>query len=74
MERVRCELSGRVLRRRANQEEIGRVTASAGLAQRRPDEPPAAWIERADQALYHSKRSGRNRTTNADTVKASAAA
>ena len=57
LERVRCDLSGRVLRRRANQEEIGQVTASA----------------RSIQALYHSKRAGRNRTTNADTVASKAA-
>ena len=37
------------------------VTASFGVATRRVHEPTAAWRERADQALYAAKRSGRNR-------------
>ena len=73
LERVRGELSARILRRRHTQEEIGKVTASAGLAQRRPGETPSTWIERADAALYVSKRTGRDRTTNADRVEALAA-
>ncbi len=39
-----------------------RVTASVGVAMlARPDEPVAALIDRADQALYRAKRAGRNR-------------
>jgi diguanylate cyclase (GGDEF)-like protein len=37
-------------------------TFSAGLAQARPGEPLASVIERADAALYHAKRSGRDRS------------
>ncbi|HEV7279383.1 MAG TPA: diguanylate cyclase [Pirellulaceae bacterium] len=36
------------------------VTASAGLAQLRPSESVAEWIRRADEALYESKKRGRD--------------
>lgn len=39
------------------------VTASFGVAQRRPGEHVETLLERADQALYCSKRAGRNRST-----------
>ena len=37
------------------------ITASLGVAMLRPDEPLAAAVGRADQALYVAKRHGRNR-------------
>lgn len=46
------------------------LTLSAGCAARRSDgampESLAAWIARADQALYQAKASGRNRAVQAD--------
>ncbi|SHO56585.1 two-component regulator propeller domain-containing protein [Vibrio quintilis] len=41
----------------------GRVTASFGVTQYRPDESDDTLIQRADEALYHSKRQGRNCVT-----------
>jgi diguanylate cyclase (GGDEF)-like protein len=38
-----------------------RVTASFGVAQRRPGEPRDSVVARADEALLSAKRSGRNR-------------
>jgi diguanylate cyclase (GGDEF)-like protein len=36
------------------------ITFSCGLAARQPEESLAAWIERADKALYAAKQTGRN--------------
>lgn len=38
----------------------GEQTVSIGYAQRRPDEPIGATVERADRALYAAKAAGRN--------------
>jgi hypothetical protein len=63
----------RRLKRRSTNEDLGAVTISAGFAERLPAEPPTALMERADAALYVSKRTGRNRVSNAEERKATAA-
>jgi diguanylate cyclase len=60
---IRKEVASRRLKRRSTNEDLGAVTISAGFAERRPAEPPSSLMERADAALYDSKRSGRNRVT-----------
>jgi diguanylate cyclase len=42
--------------------ELGRLTASFGVAEIREGEPPSALIQRADQMLYEAKDKGRNTT------------
>jgi diguanylate cyclase len=56
--RVRVE-QGKI-KRRKDDEAIGGITISAGVAHLRPGEEPAALVERADQALYAAKHGGRN--------------
>jgi diguanylate cyclase len=72
LETVREEIGSRTLKRRSTNEDLGAVTISIGVAQRRPGEVAGSLVERADKALYASKRGGRNRLTNAE-VKAAAA-
>ena len=70
---AREEIATRALRRRSTNEDLGAVTISIGLAQRRPGEPGACLLGRADKALYVSKRGGRNRVTNAEKLAKAAA-
>jgi diguanylate cyclase len=70
---IREEVASRRLKRRSTNEDLGAVTLSAGFAERRPAETPSALMERADAALYESKRSGRNRVTSAERKKVAAA-
>ena len=39
---------------------MGSLTVSVGVAEARASEDLTTWLERADQALYRAKRSGRN--------------
>jgi diguanylate cyclase (GGDEF)-like protein/hemerythrin-like metal-binding protein len=54
-ERLRCELAAHPFR------EVGRVTASVGVAELLADEAPQELLARADVALYRAKMGGRNR-------------
>ncbi len=74
LETTRREIASRALKRRSTNEDLGAVTISIGLAHWRPGESPTCLIERADEALYASKRGGRNRLTVADEPANAAAA
>jgi diguanylate cyclase len=49
-----------------NKQPLGQITISAGVAHYRRGEDIMDFIERADRALYQSKRDGRNRVSLAD--------
>ena len=68
LEEIREEVASRMLKRRSTNEDLGTVTISAGLATRHEGETGVCVMERADAALYASKRTGRNRVTNGETV------
>jgi diguanylate cyclase len=64
LDAMRMEIASRALKRRSTNEDLGAVTVSVGIAGFRSGESPISLIERADEALYASKRNGRNRVTN----------
>ena len=66
LEEIREEIASRLLKRRSTDEDLGAVTISIGLAEREAGEGATLLVERADTALYASKRGGRNRLTTAD--------
>jgi diguanylate cyclase (GGDEF) domain len=66
LEDIREEVASRMLKRRSTNDDLGAITISAGLAELRRGESAHALMERADKALYVSKRSGRNRVTSAE--------
>jgi len=65
LEEIRVEISSRMLKRRSTNEDLGQITVSAGLAQRTPGETYDSLMGRADDALYASKRGGRNMVSQA---------
>ena len=69
---LRQEVGTRALRRRSTNDELGAVTISAGVAQRRPGESGSSLLDRADEALYASKRTGRNKVTNGERMEQAA--
>jgi diguanylate cyclase len=68
LESIRKEIGSRSLRRRSTNDELGAVTISAGFASHRAGDTAATLLERADAALYASKRAGRNRVTAAEAL------
>jgi diguanylate cyclase len=63
-ESIRKAIAMRELKRRDTGENYGQVTVSIGVSTlRQDDKSPALLIERADEALYRSKRAGRNQAT-----------
>ncbi len=65
LEEIREEVASRMLKRRSTAEDLGTITVSAGFAELRKGESSHSLLERADAALYASKRTGRNRVTAA---------
>ncbi|WP_296816170.1 diguanylate cyclase [Brevundimonas sp.] len=72
MEAVRREIGSRQLKRRSTNDELGAVTISIGVAHWKPGETPACLLGRADEALYASKRGGRDRVTVAERLEQAA--
>lgn len=62
-EHIRCAIEKGRIRRGNHGDAEARVTLSLGVAHYRYGEPPHAFIDRADQALYIAKQNGRNQVT-----------
>jgi diguanylate cyclase len=63
-ERIRQAVAGKRLVRRSSNEDLGQITISLGVAERIKDENLSDHMERADAALYESKRTGRNKVSD----------
>ena len=61
-EKIQTAIAARELHRRSTHENLGRLELSIGAAEHRFDEPPEAFIERADHWMYAAKQSGRDRS------------
>jgi len=72
LESIRNDVASRALRRRSTNDDLGSVTLSSGFAQRQRGETAASLLERADAALYESKRAGRNCVTAATALEKAA--
>ncbi len=62
-ETIRSTIAKRELKRRDSGESYGAITVSVGVSLLRGNDSPVSLIKRADDALYISKRRGRNRVT-----------
>jgi len=62
-EQIRATIAGARIRRGSSHENVGAITVSLGVAAWHPGEALESLIDRADKALYCSKREGRNRVT-----------
>jgi len=60
---IRTRIEQGTIRRRHGEAPVGAVTVSAGVAVWHSEDDASSLIERADRALYASKRAGRNRVT-----------
>jgi diguanylate cyclase len=63
-EQIRKGLASRRLRNRRTGEDFGNVTVSIGVAQFVFGESPEAFVDRADQALYRAKSTGRDKVVD----------
>ena len=61
IEQIRRELENSLLKYKGDTETIGKVTVSAGIASFKVRDTAYTFIERADNALYQAKETGRNK-------------
>ena len=61
---IRKTLASRSLMNKRSGESYGTITLSLGVSELRLGEPLEQLIKRADEALYHAKRDGRNRVAD----------
>jgi len=64
-ENIRAEMATKHIQRKDTREPLGPITMSFGVARYYPSEGPESFLQRADRALYMSKRKGRNAVSEA---------
>lgn len=63
-EKIRGSMANSKLQRKGSGETIGQVTLSIGVTTLKSDDDAEAFIDRADQALYQAKQTGRNKVVS----------
>jgi diguanylate cyclase len=63
--KIREEIASKRIQRKDTQQSLGQITVSFGVADYVSTESIESILQRADRALYMSKRNGRNRVTEA---------
>ena len=71
---IRDTVSKKRIVNRQSGQSLGQITLSVGVSTYRAGEPTENLIQRADEALYSAKRSGRNRVVHENQLSAHAAA
>jgi len=64
-ENIRTAIASKRIQRRDTKEPLGDITMSFGVARYFPAEGAESFLQRADRALYMSKRNGRNTVSEA---------
>ena len=64
-ESIRIDVASTRVQRKDTQQALGKITMSLGVAHYFPSEGLESFLQRADRALYMSKRKGRNTVTEA---------
>lgn len=62
-EKIRTHFASMSWKQKSTGVSMGRITLSCGVSQYRTEEPLEAFVQRADVALYQSKKMGRNQVT-----------
>ena len=60
-EQIRNAIATTKLRAKGGTQDLGKVTVSIGVVERREEETPQVLMERVDVAMYQAKQEGRNR-------------
>lgn len=63
-ENIRLEMEKSRLKRKSDNQQLGQITISIGIAELQCDDDPETFITRADTALYKAKQSGRNKVVH----------
>ena len=64
-EAIRIEIASKRIQRKDTREPLGQITMSFGVARYVPSEGVDSFLQRADRALYMSKKNGRNMISEA---------
>lgn len=66
--RIRNQVANKPLIHRRTGEKLGQITVSVGVSLMKPGEPLRDFVDRADQALYLAKRTGRNKVVTEEAL------